>query len=220
MAIVVQVFLGGIVAIIATICIENLRRPNLQFRIALPHDREYRGRPARQARFLGLELVNKPLPCWARWMSRNAAVQAHGIITFHHLDGQNIFGRAMNIRWSGSPEPIAMSVEVDGNKISIADPTRFTITPRMDIYPGEAERLDVAARFDQEDECYGWSNENYLSRPLWRDSDWKLPSGRYLVNVTIISAGQRCTRRFRLINDVPQKDFRIESALPDDSVRE
>jgi len=220
MATVVQVILGGIVAILTTIFIERLRKPKLQFRIALPHDREYQGRPARQARFLGLELVNKPLPCWAKWMARNAAIQAHGIITFHHLDGQNIFGRAMNIRWSGSAEPIAMSVEIDGNKISIVDPTKFTLTPRMDIYPGEAERLDVAARFDQEDEYYGWSNENYFFRPLWRDPDWKLPSGRYLVKVTVISAGEKCTNIFRLINDVSQQDFRIESALPDDSVHE
>jgi len=219
-ATVIQVFIGAIVAILITICIENLRKPKLQFRIALPHDRGYQGRPARQARFLGLDLVNKPLPWWARWMSRNAAIQAHGIITFHRLDGQNIFGRAMNIRWSGSPEPIAMSVEVGGNKISIVDPTRFTLTPRMDIYPGEAERLDVAARFDQEDECYAWSNENYLSRPLWRNPDWKLPSGRYIVKVTIISAGQKCAGLFRLINDVPQEDFRIESALPNDSIGE
>lgn len=218
---VVEVVLGAIVAILTTIWVENLRKPKLGLRIAPPHDTQYQSAPARKARFLGLELVNKSLPCLARWMSRNAASQAHGTITFHHLDdGQNVFGRAMNIRWSGSPEPVAMRFAVDDKEILVADPARFTLTPRMDVYPGETERLDIAARFDNEPECYGWSNENYLSDPVWRNPNWKLPSGRYLVKVTVISAGQKCTGLFRLINDVPQKDFRVELTLPVDSVRD
>ena len=215
---VVEVILGAIVAIVTTIWVENLRKPKLELRIAEPTDLQYQGAPARQSRFLHLELVNKPLPRWARWMSRTAAVQCHGTITFHHLDGQNVFGRAMPIRWVSSPEPIPMRMVVDGKRILIEDPARFTLTPRMDVYPGEAERLDVAARFDNEDECYGWSNESYFSNPVWRNPDWRLPSDRYLVKVTIISAGEKCTGVFRLINNVPQQDFRVEPALSTDSV--
>jgi len=215
---IVGVVLGAIIAILITIWLENLRKPNLEIRIASPADVQYKGSPATQARFLGLELINKPLPRWARWMSRDAAIQCHGTITFHHLDGQNVFGRAMPIRWSGSPEPIAMRLVVDDKHIFIADPARFTLTPRIDVYPGEAERLDVASRFDNEDECYGWSNESYFSNPVWRNPDWKLPSGRYLVKVTVISAGDKCTGIFRLINDVAQQDFRVEPSLPSDFV--
>lgn len=215
---IVGVVLGAIIAILITIWSENLRKPNLEIRIASPADVQYKGRPATQARSLGLELINKPLPRWARWMSRDAAIQCHGTITFHHLDGQNVFGRAMPIRWSGSPEPIAMRLVVDDKHIFIADPARFTLTPRIDVYPGEAEHLDVASRFDNEDECYGWSNESYFSNPVWRNPDWKLPSDRYLVKVTVISAGDKCTGIFRLINDVAQQDFRVEPSLPSDFV--
>ena len=178
---VVEVVLGAIIAILITIWVENLRKPKLELRIAPPTDVQYQERPATQARFLGLELVNRPLPRWARWMSRDAVIQCHGTITFHHLDGQNVFGGAMPIRWSGLPEPVPMRLVVDGKHIFIADPARFTPTPRIDVYPGEAERLDVAGRFDNEDECYGWSNESYFSDPVWRNPDWRLPSGRYLV---------------------------------------
>ena len=215
---VIEVILGAIVAIIITIWVENLRKPRLELRMAPPIDVQYKGRPAKQARFLHLELANKPLPRWARWMSRAAAVQCHGIITFHHLDGQNVFGRTMPIRWTGSPQPLPLRAVVDGKRILIEDPARFTLSPRMDVYPGESQSLDVAARFDNEDECFGWSNESYFSSPVWRNPNWRLPSDRYLVKVTVISAGEKCTSVFRLINDVPQQDFRVEPALSTDSI--
>jgi hypothetical protein len=151
-------------------------------------------------------------------MSRQAAIQCHGTITFHHLDGQNIFGRAMSVRWSGSPEPTPIYLEIEGKRIAIIDPTKFTLVSRTDVYPGEAEVLDVAARFDNENDCYGWSNENYFSNPIWRNPNWKLPQGRYLVNVTVVSSGEKCAGIFRLINDVPQQDFRIEPAQKNDKV--
>ncbi|GAB4374931.1 MAG: hypothetical protein Kow0042_19920 [Calditrichia bacterium] len=111
-----------------------------------------------------------------------------------------------------------MSIAIDNQRILVFDPSRFTLTPRIDVYPGESERLDVAAKFDDETECYGWSNESYFSEPAWRNPNWRLPTGRYLVKITIVSAGEKFSRIFRLVNDVPRQDFRIESALPDDKV--
>lgn len=216
---IVEVILGAVLAIAITIWVENLRRPRLALGLAAPKDMEYDERPAQHARFLYLDLANEEPPRWARWVSRNAAMQCHGWITFHHLDGQNIFGRSMRIRWSGSPEPVPMSGVVDGKQIQLVDPVRLTITSPIDVYPGDAERLDVAARFDDEDECYGWSNESYFSDPPWRNPDWRLPSGLYLVNVTVTSAGKKCTGIFRLINDVSQQDFRLEPASAGDSAR-
>jgi hypothetical protein len=94
------------------------------------------------------------------------------------------------------------------------------LTSRIDVPPGETQRLDVAARFDAEDECYGWNNESYFSDPIWRNPEWRLNAGRYLVKVTIISAGDKCIGLFRLINDVSRLDFRLEAILPGDIVRE
>jgi hypothetical protein len=216
----VAVVLGAIVAIGITILLEVLRKPKLELRIAPPVDAQYQGRPATRARFLYLELINKPLPVLARWMTRNGALQCHGTVAFHHLDGQSVFGRVMPIRWSGLPEPVPLHFVVDDKHVLLLDPLKLTLTQRVDVYPGEAERLDVAARFDNEPECYGWSNESYFSDPIWRNPNWRLPSDRYLVKVTIISAGEKCRGIFRLINDVVQQDFRVEPALSSDSVRD
>jgi hypothetical protein len=218
---IIGVALGAIIAIVITITIENLRKPKLELRIAPPVDKEYRDeeRPAKNVRFLGIFLVNRPLPRWARWMSRNAALQCHGTITFHHLDGQNVFGRAMPIRWSGSTEPLPIHVVFNDVQVFIADPARFNLISKIDVYPEEACRLDVAARFDFEDECYGWNNENYLSDPVWRNPRWKLPTNRYLIEINVVSSGEKCTGIFRLINDVFQSDFRLEDAMPHDTIR-
>lgn len=217
-ATILEVVLGAIVAVIITIWVESLRKPKLTLEIGKPSDIAYDKRPARNVRFLGIELINKPLPKIFRWLQRNAAVQCHGMIGFYHLDGQNVFARSMPIRWSGSPEPVPMLISVGEQRILLADPARFTLTPRIDVYPGESERLDISAKFDDENDCYGWSNENYFSDPPWRNANWRLSSGRYLVKVTIVSAGEKFSGLFRLVNDVPRQDFRIEPSLPNDKV--
>lgn len=215
---VLEVILGAIVAIIITIWIENLRKPKLSIQISTPTGREYKDRPAKRAKFLHAEIKNKPLPKWARWMSRDAATQCHGTITFHHLDGQNIFGRSMYARWGGTPEPTPIQIVFEDKRFLIVDPAKFSINTRMDIYPGESEVIDIAARFDDETECYGWSNENYFSNPIWRNPNWKLPSGRYLVRVVITTSGEKISEVFRLINDVSFEDFRLELKMSKDKV--
>jgi hypothetical protein len=215
---IIEVVLGAVVAILITIWVESLRKPRLILEIGEPSDIAYTNRPAQNARFLGLMLINKSLPRVFRWLQRNAALQCHGTIEFYHLDGQNVFGRSMPIRWSGSPEPVPMLISIDRQTLMLSDPARFTLAPRIDVYPGESERLDVAAKFDDEQECYGWSNESYFSNPVWRNPNWRLPAGRYLVKVTVVSAGEKFSRIFRLVNDVPSHGFRIEAALPNDRV--
>lgn len=205
------VVIGGVITMLTTIMVENLRKPHLEIGMAAPTDREYQDRPAKHARFVHVAVRNKPLPSWARWMSRNVAIHGGATITFHHLDGQNVFGRAMQGRWSSSPEPVPLSLFVEGKTEGfLVDPSRLTLVSRMEIPVGEAEILNVAGRFDQENECYGWSNESYFSNPQWRNPNWRLLGGRYLVKVTVASAGEKCTGIFRLINDAPQNAFRLE----------
>ena len=212
------VLLGAIIAILITIAIELLRKPKLGFEILPPKDMEFDNQPANRMRAVCLKLVNRPLPKCARWMSRNPALQCHGTITFHHLDGQNIFGRSMIVRWSGAPEPNPLRIQIGNAEGLVFDPVRITHIQKMDIYPGENADIDIAARFDEEPECYGWSNESYFSNPPWRTVQWRLTPNRYIVKVTIFSSGETFSKIFRLINDIERQDFRIEAALPEDSV--
>jgi hypothetical protein len=212
------VVLGAVIAILITILIEYLRKPRLIIERIPPTVRHYENHPAKKARFLYLRIINKPLPRWARWMSRNAATQCHGTITFYHLNEQDVFGRAMQARWSGSPEPVPMTIFVEDKQIAIYDPSRIAIVSRMDIYPGEWEEIDTVVKFDDEDVCYGWSNENYFSNPIWRNPNWRLASGKYLLKVTITTSGEKVTNFFQLINDVPINDFRLEPKSKKDNV--
>jgi hypothetical protein len=123
-------------------------------------------------------------------------------------------------RWSSTPQPIPLeAITEDGRRFQIFDPMRLTLDSKVDVYPGEREILDIAARMDNEPDCYGWNNEAYLQEQLWRTPRWRLVPGRYLVKIVVASSGQRCTVIFRLINDVPQADFRLEPALPNDRPR-
>jgi hypothetical protein len=217
---ILDTLVGAILAILTTIWIESLRKPSLRIYIHKAGDANYTDRPAKKARFLYVELVNQPLPKVFRWLSRNAALQCHGTINFHHLDGTNVFGRAMQIRWTNLPEPTPAIFVIGEKRFPFFDPRKFDHFSRVDIYPGESEILNVASRFDEDEDCFGWSNESYYIEPIWRNPNWKLSKGRYLVNITVISAGEKCEGLFRLINDVGINDFRLEKALPSDTIQE
>jgi hypothetical protein len=213
------VVLGGLITIATTIAVEVLRRPVLSLSKEDPHFKmDYRpGLPFKVARYLRVVLTNKPL---ARWMVRAPALQCRAVVTFHHRDdGQNVFGRAMEGRWSGSPEPVAAPIlDKNGNQqFFMVDFARLNAQSRIDVYPGESTTLDIAVRADDDTDCYGWNNDAYFSNPPWRNPAWKLAPDRYLVKVVVTSSGQKCIGYFRLVNDVAQiDDFRLEAATADE----
>jgi hypothetical protein len=180
--------LGTLGSIGTAIAVEYLRRPRLFLTIEKPplDWTAQANAPAQAIRSLRLVLTNKELPRWARWMVRAPALQCRAAISFHHLDGQNVFGRVMNGRWAGSPQPVPLPViGPGGQQFQLIDYERLTLASRIDVYPGEKEILDIAIRADTDAECYGWNNEAYFSNPIWRNPAWKLSSGRYLVRVVV-----------------------------------
>jgi hypothetical protein len=119
----------------------------------------------------------------------------------------------MGGRWAGSPEPVTLPVVgPEGQQLQILDFTRLSLESQIDIYPGQIELLDITNQPDNDDECYGWNNETYFSTPRWRNPNWSLPRGRYLVRVIVSSSGQEFINYFHLMNDVPRRDFRLEPA--------
>jgi hypothetical protein len=221
MEVAISIFFGGLITILTAIGVEYLRNPRLRLAIEDPPLDLPAPDGKNMRRNLRLRLRNESLPFGARWMQRAAATQCRGEITFHHLnDGQDIFGRAMVVRWVNSPEPIANQIiGLDGKvQFHIRDFARAATESRIDVYPGEEELLDVAVRFDGEAECYGWNNDSYFYN--WRNPNWKLPRERYLVKVVITSSGKKCSGVFRLVNDVDNRtDFRLIPATPDDRAK-
>jgi hypothetical protein len=103
--------------------------------------------------------------------------------------------------------------DLNGQRFQIFDPARGTKTTTIDIPPGERpEPLDIAARFDNDTDCFGWNNENYFSNPPWRNPDRVLHGGQYLVKVTVRAAGQRRDGFFVLNNAGTRTNFRLQGA--------
>lgn len=196
--------------------VERMRIPRLIVSIETPPlDQPYpQGAPVREMRSLRVLVHNEaPSGIWENLLERNPALQCRATITFHHLNGQNVLGRSMRGRWSGTPEPVPVPViGPGGQQFHLFDFSRLTLETAIDIHPGERELLDIANRADNDEECYGWNNETYFSTPPWRNPNWKLSKGRYLVKVIVTSSGKKASECFRLVNDVSRGDFRLEPA--------
>jgi hypothetical protein len=208
---------SALISTAITIWIERLRQPKLRLSIEQPPlDSHYGpGSPATEARYLRLVVRNEPAPGLLSWITRLPALQCRGEITFHHLDGQKVMDRIMRGRWAESPEPLLPVIVAGGVAMPIIDQARINAESRVDIQPGEGVRLDIAARFDDEQPCYGWNNEAYSHN--WRSPQWALPPGRYVVRAVVISSGQKHELIVRLVNDVPRADFRLCKAAAGDS---
>lgn len=103
---------------------------------------------------------------------------------------------------------IITSGNVQVGELLLWDSARLSIVSKIDIPAGEEEDLDLAVRCDDDSECYGFNNESY--RYNWRNPHWHLPQGRYRVEVTLRSSGQKIAQHFLLCNDSSLGDFRLE----------
>ncbi len=124
-------------------------------------------------------------------------------------------------RWVDSPEPVPMVGQIGSQPFTLYNPNILNSIASglryIDIYAGFPRILDIAARFDDEADCYGWNNENYFSQPIWRNPNWRLlPDSRYLVSVKVEADAATGSALFRLVNDGTIESFRLEQALPDD----
>lgn len=78
----------------------------------------------------------------------------------------------------------------------------------VDIAPGDENAVDVVVQFDDDGECYGWNNEIYtLASP--RDSTWKIPTGKYLLDVEISFSDRILRESFILTNTGSPNDLSI-----------
>lgn len=211
-------FIGAVFSLFVTMIIEYQRKPKLYLTIEDPPlDQSYTSAPAKNVRFLRVQLWNRAMPKILRWLNREPALHCNGYIQFHHFsDGAPIFSRAMPIRWAGSDEPISLQVLSDGKVLQLFDFGKYSAAFRRDCFPGNKETIDVVARFDEDEKCYGWSNENYLPGKSWRNTDWKLSKGRYLVKVSVFSSGEEIIGVFQLENSSRRMDFRLLPATQED----
>jgi hypothetical protein len=214
-------FLGALLSLCVSIIIESQRKPKLSIKIEEPPtDVDYSNRPANKARFLRVRLSNRAMPRFLRWLGRNAAIHCHGEIQFYHQNnGAPVFSKPMPIRWASSDEPLSLQVSSDGQPNWLFDPSKFNAAFYQDCHAGSQEPIDVAARFDNDTDCYGWTNDNYLQNKGWRNPDWRLPNDRFLVTITVHSSGEKVVGVFELENSVGIQDFRLMNSTKEDRQR-
>jgi len=91
------------------------------------------------------------------------------------------------------------------------DQNWFSVSPTVDIYPGDPEdraQFAVVVRLNDEEEyCYGWSNHNYR---YGGRSPWALKKGQYLVDVYVHTSAGTVTERFKLTDEGSREGLRLE----------
>jgi hypothetical protein len=208
------VLLGVISSLIVAMFVEWQRKPRLIVSIPPVSVQPYPSGqfPCNVMSCARIRVRNQDLPSWLRWMRRESAENCLATIRFLYLDGTSFFKDPMPGRWAGSPEatPLRGSLHSghSATMIEIWDTSRLSIISKIDIPAGEQEDLDIAVRCDNDVEAYGYNNDSY--QHAWKNKNWMLPKGRFIVEVTIRSAGEKMVRRFRLNNDLTRDQFRLE----------
>jgi hypothetical protein len=182
---VVEVLVGALASIWATLLFEAVRSPSLSI---VPYNQGACER-FRAGRYIGwvvqLHLRNAPLPGWLSFLQRSALVDAGGTITFRDPAGRAI-RKAMPIRWSASPQPGHRFEEVSAESREsryVVDSDRLVSRWSIPALPNGDGVIAVAARYEQEKCCFGYTNESYSTD--FHPAAWRLDPGEYLVDIQI-----------------------------------
>ena len=193
-------FLGCVGGVIIALLLEWLKRPKFKFSIAAHSDQNPGNTPAR---FLHVNITNASLPQWIRWvLTRESALSCYAQIEFFRMDGSNAFARRMDVRWTGSPQPPQF---IHNGVLHASD---IDILRYRDLHTNRSEAIDIAVKFGNDANCYGFTNTSYLHG--LRHPDWQLSPERYRVQISVYAGSYTATKSFILRNDWPRLDFCLE----------
>ena len=214
--------MGFVLSIATTSLFENLKNPKLDIVIkpkATIRQYEDQNMPVKKGQFLQLELWNRPPSRVSALINSvvrlRAALSCSGEIQFYHFeDAAPVFEKPMRMRWAGAPDAVLRII--GGDDGYIVDSSRIEDSYFRTIYPERLETIDVAARFDNDDECYGWTTENMFDKYKWRPQHLRLNQGRYYVGVTVRTEGSQKTAFFQLDNTSSMDNFRLLDITEED----
>ena len=195
-------FLGILLAFLY----ENRGAPYLS--ITAIETADYVAEGGHRVRFPHLKVTN--VRRWAPLVTKRTAADAHGWMTFHNEQGQQVGGR-VPIRWNGAPQPLSPHVE-NGKLKSIFDHRFLRAGRYIDIPPGETETLSPAVRLFNERSAWCWTGDSY--KHDWRHPKLELLPGRYTVHVHIKTGDRPFDQEFHLLNPEEFEGFRLEEEAP------
>lgn len=212
MTFITAVFFGVLSSLIVAMFVEWMRKPRLSLSILPPEEVGlYDGDGALIEHYVALKVcvLNDALPVSFRWMQRQSARDCRATLNFLREDKTPFIARPMAGRWAGSVQPVALQglIRPSMETIEIHDIARLNADSRINIPAGETEGLDVAVRFPTMSDAFGWTNESY--RYGGRHPGFRLPAGRYLVDILLQSEGVKKKECFRIENDHTIDEFRL-----------
>ena len=198
-----QTLLGFLLGLVSALCLERNRKPKLSLSVLPARDHS---NPTR-FRTVAVVLKNaKPNKVVSWFTHREGAIGVSAKVRFLCEDGRGYFSQSMPGRWANSPQP--PEVALANGKLS---PYALSRLDYCEVLPGVDEQIDVAIRFESEDECYGFTNMSYFQRPWGKHNEFKMSQGRYLVEVRVSHTGGEIVGRFLLRNDGPNSEFKLET---------
>jgi hypothetical protein len=221
---------GAAVTLWFGLLLEIARRPDLRITPMEAFPNPISGSPQgpRILDSIRVNIENRPLPSWYRWINQEPARQCYARIQFYCCtpNGYEALHGPMPARWAtvyqpgplfgydcryqGQPGNMTVCL-IEG--MLLYDVTRFDTLDqeplqRMDIYPGDKKPLDVVCRYRDTRECFGYSNQYYLPDQLADYKNiWILPDEKYLVEFKMFSSAKPITKYFILDNS--QTAFRL-----------
>lgn len=214
-SVVIAMVLGILASLIVAMFVEWMRKPRIAISILPPEEVGlYRvgGELIETYVSLKVSVSNAPPPFVFRWMQRQSARDCRATLHFLREDKSPFIERPMPGRWAGSVQPVPLQgvIRSSGETIELYDIARLSADSRIHIPAGESESLDVAVRFSDSSNAFGWTNESYRYEGS-RHPGFTLPKGRYVVDILVQSEGVKKQERFRLENDHTIKEFRLAS---------
>jgi len=199
----VQMVLGAVISGFVAVLLDWLKRPKLSISIdESPLSlKTVNAEGSTLENYTAVRVVVANKRRWPRWWPRQTLIRAAAMITFHdEQTGADLFDRKMRGRWASLPQPEVV-VLVEGKKTLWPNPALVSNVPQIDIPWGEVEPLDVANKFQNDSDAYGWSNDSYYDQQeRYRAERWRLPLERCLVKVVVRGSGEKCSAVYRLVN--------------------
>lgn len=142
------------------------------------------------------------------------AAGARCYVRFLDTANRSLFAELMPGRWSSAPEPI---VPVSGRSnerglevVSALDASKLPYGYVTNLADGIQEPLGIAARFDEDGVCFGWTQESYFHN--WRMEKWRLPTGILKAEIIVRVEGHNFRNILRFDSTTANQFITVEDA--------
>jgi len=138
------------------------------------------------------------IPAKLSLSNRKPAWSSYATIEVFTLDGARLTAEPIYARWPSQPEPL--SPALSGNQsVNLVDFARLMNARKVDIHVHNDEYISLTMKYEDQSECYIFSNESYLHR-AWSNPAWRLEPGTYRIVVSVFYERGRAQREFTLSN--------------------